>query len=797
MRLSDSDWDGVMRFENRTVIVTGGSKGIGEGCSRVFCQEGGSVAILARGKEAGLALAEELTQNGPGKALFIQCDVSVPGQLQEAIETTVAQFGRLDCIINNAGAHPPATSIDDTSLDEMEALMRLNYLSTFAGAKFALPHLRKTKGTIINISSMTAVLGQDQSSAYCATKAAQVGLTKALAVELGREGIRVNAILPSNIDTPLMRDWAATLPDPESALNRVSALQVFDRMGTIEEMGRVALFLATEDSSFVTGQAIEAEGGLITVAVLFVVAEGLQQTGGVSFAGQRLLGQPRGLRSAQTRLMLPAAAMSAFMNNTPVVAMTMPIVGDWAKKYRLSVTHLLMPLSYAAILGGLCTLVGTSTTLIVNGLLIRENHPGLGMFEVAWVGVPAAVIGLVYLLACTKWLLPERRPAIQQLNDPREYTVEMIVEPASPLIGKTIEEAGLRHLPGMYLIEIDRDGHILAAVASSERLLANDRLIFVGIVESVVDLRKIPGLKPAADQQFQLTGRGSDRCLVEAVVSNSCPYLHTTIRDAHFRSHYNAAVIAVARDGRRIRKKIGDIRLMPGDTLLLEATPGFLELQRNSRDFFLVSRVENSTPPRHERAWIARTILLAMVVVVAAGTLSMLKAAMAAAGLMIVTRCCRGSEAKRSIDLGVLLTIGAGLGIGKSLEVSGAATILAEYLIHAIGQRPLLTLGVIYLVTMVLTNIITAKAAAVLLFPIAVAAAHSLNADIMPFTMGVVVAAAASFATPIGYQTNLMVYGPGGYRISDFLRVGGPLSLLVAVVSIAIIPFVWPFFPAN
>ncbi len=250
-----------MRFQDRVVIVTGGSKGIGAGCARVFCQEGGLVAILARGTEEGESLAQQLSDDGPGRAIFIQCDVSQHKQLGQAVERTVAEFGRLDCIINNAGAHPPATSLDDTSVEMMEELMRTNYISTFAGAKYALPHLRKTKGTIINMSSMTAILGQDRSSAYCATKGAQVSLTKALAIELGPDGIRVNAILPSNIDTPLMRDWAATLDDPESALARVSAMQVFGRMGTSEEMGRIALFLATEDSSFLTGQAIEAEGG--------------------------------------------------------------------------------------------------------------------------------------------------------------------------------------------------------------------------------------------------------------------------------------------------------------------------------------------------------------------------------------------------------------------------------------------------------------------------------------------------------------------------------------------------------
>jgi di/tricarboxylate transporter len=538
--------------------------------------------------------------------------------------------------------------------------------------------------------------------------------------------------------------------------------------------------------------------GLLAVAVLYVVAEGLRQTGGANFIGQRLLGQPTGLRSAQARIMLPTAVLSSFMNNTPVVAMMMPVISDWAKKLRLSVSHLLMPLSYAAILGGLCTLIGTSTTLVVNGLLIAEqaktdeNATGLGMFEIAWVGVPAAVVGIGYLLICAKWLLPDRIPAMRQLDDPREYSVEMIVTEASPLVGKSIEEAGLRHLPGMYLMEIDREGHVIAAVASTERIKAKDRLVFVGVVESVIDLRKIPGLEPATDQVFKLEGPRSDRSLIEAVVSSSCPFVRMTIRDAKFRTHYDAAVIAVARDGRRIRRKIGDIELLPGDTLLLEANPDFLERQRNSRDFYLVSQVADSTPPRHERAWIARAILAAMVAAVVLTPLSMLEAALIAAGLMIVTRCCRGSEAKNSIDLGVMLTMAAGLGIGQALQKSHAAAYLAEGLIAAMGQRPLLVAAVIYVLTMILTNVVTAKAAAVLIFPIAMAAAHDLRADIMPFAIVVMVASAASFATPIGYQTNLMIYGPGGYRFGDFLRVGGPLSILVGIVTLALLPLIWP-----
>ena len=251
----------MLRFQDRVMVVTGGAKGIGRGCAAVFVREGALVALLDIDAAAAELTAAELTASGPGTAVCWPCDVSQPEQIQAAISGVVARWGRVDCLINNAGVHPPATRIEDTTLASVEQLLRINFLSSFAGVQAVLPHLRATKGTIVNISSMTAVLGQDRSSAYAATKAAQVGLTKSLAIELGREGIRVNAILPSNIDTPLMHEWAATLDDPQSALQRVAELQVFGRMGTPEEIGTVALFLATDDSSFVTGQALEVEGG--------------------------------------------------------------------------------------------------------------------------------------------------------------------------------------------------------------------------------------------------------------------------------------------------------------------------------------------------------------------------------------------------------------------------------------------------------------------------------------------------------------------------------------------------------
>jgi len=535
--------------------------------------------------------------------------------------------------------------------------------------------------------------------------------------------------------------------------------------------------------------------GMITVAILFVVVAGLRETGGVSWIVQRVLGRPKSVFQAQLRIAAPVLSMSAFLNNTPVVAMLIPAINEWAKNNRLPVSKLFIPLSYTAIFGGTCTLIGTSTNLIVAGLLATDTELGwMNMFDITLVGLPCAAVGIVYILIFGRRLLPERRSATTEFENPREYTVEMVVRPDSPLVGKTIEQAGLRHLSGMYLMEIEREGDLIVAVSPQERLRANDRLVFVGIVESVVDLHRIRGLVPASGQVFKLDIPRSRRCLIEAVVSNSCPLLGRTIREGRFRSVYSAVVVAVARNGERIHKKIGDIVLHPGDTLLLETQPAFVDQQRNSRDFFLVSQLEDSAPHRHERAWLALAILAGMVLVAALGWISMLKAATVAAALMITARCCTMQTAGRSIDCPVLLAIAAALGVGKAMDKTGLASAIAETFIGFAGDNPWVALAIVYAVTTLFTEIITNNAAAVLMFPIAMATARdTLGVSVMPFAIAIMIAASASFCTPLGYQTNLMVYGPGGYRFSDYLRIGIPLNLLIWATAVAITPLVWPF----
>jgi di/tricarboxylate transporter len=533
---------------------------------------------------------------------------------------------------------------------------------------------------------------------------------------------------------------------------------------------------------------------MVTVGVLYVVVAGLQQTGGLDILSRSLLGLPKGQTRALIRLMLPVLGLSAFLNNTPLVAMFIPVVSDWCRKLRISPSKLMIPLSYAAIMGGMCTLIGTSTNLVVNGLLVAEtDYPGLQLFDLVPVAVPCAIAGILMLILAQRWLLPQRKPAIADTDDPREYTVEMVVADHSALAGKTIEQAGLRHLPGLYLTEIQRQGRLLTAIGPQETLQEHDQLVFVGMVNSIVDLNQIRGLQPATDQVFKLDTPRTERTLVEAVVSNTCPLVGITIRQGKFRSRYGAVVLAVGRNGERLLGKIGDIRLQKGDTLLLEANPSFLAERRASRDFYLVSEVPNSDPLRHDRAPIAVAILILMVALATFGWLDMLNAAVLAALLMLITGCCSFQQGFRTIDWSVLLVVAAALGIGKALEVTGAAGVLASGMVNVAGDNPWLALAIVYGVTTVLTELITNNAAAAVVFPIALSLSENLGVSFIPFVVSIMIAASASFSTPIGYQTNLMVYGPGGYKFTDFMRVGIPFNLTFWLLTVLLAPQVYPF----
>ncbi len=536
-----------------------------------------------------------------------------------------------------------------------------------------------------------------------------------------------------------------------------------------------------------------ANPGLLTIATLYVVAAGLKETGAIQWIAHRLLGQPQHLRHAQLRVFTPAAGLSAFMNNTTVVAMFIPAIQDWAARLKLPPSKLLLPLSYAAILGGTCTLIGTSTNLVVDGLLQTEKDVNLAMFSLAWVGLPLVLVGGVFLYVFGSRLLPDRQGVLEQLEQAREYAVDVAVEDRGPLVGRTIADAGLRSLTHGYLAEIERDGRLLTAVPPDTELRPGDVLVFIGAPECARELRRIQGLRPAGGDVRKLDVAHHQRCLVEAVLAPDFGGLNQTVRESRFRSRYQAVILSISRGGNRLPGKMGDIRLQVGDTLLLETAQDFVDQYRYRKDFLLVSTLNDSTPPDFRKAPIALGILGMMVLLSATGVLAILEAALLAALGMLVTHCVPMSKARRYIDLSVLTVIGASFALGAAMSTTGAANEIARWLLLTGDLSPWLALALVYVLTVAFTEMITNNAAAVLMFPIAVAVADALGVSFMPFVVVIMFAASASFMTPLGYQTNLMVLGPGGYKFTDYVRLGAPLTLLVGSTAVALVPLVWPF----
>ena len=538
--------------------------------------------------------------------------------------------------------------------------------------------------------------------------------------------------------------------------------------------------------------------GMIAVGALFVVAGALQNTGALGFVATRIFGRIESDRQALLKMMIPTAGVSAFLNNTPIVAMFTPVVIDWARRHGVSPSRFLIPLSYATILGGTCTLIGTSTNLVSNGLMIDYGMPSMSFFELSKVGIPCAIVGIAFIALFAPKLLPDRKDLMESLEESRrEYLIEMAVAPDCPLAGQQIEEAGLRHLPGLFLVRIERAEELVAPVGPEERLRVGDRLVFTGVVSTIVDLQKIRGLVPAGDHRTSQDRPFEGNNLCEAVISEDSPLIGSTIRDANFRTRYGAAVVAVHRGGKRLSGKIGDIILRVGDTLLLESAPGFARAYRNSPDFYLVSEVPDSAQPRYNKTLPALLILVALVGTVTAGILPMITASLLAASAVVLLGCLSVGEVRSVVDMSVLLLIAAAFGVGKALEKTGAAGAMATVLVE-VGALlgPVGVLAAIYLATAVLTELISNAAAIALVFPIAYEAAQQFGVDARPFAITISAAASSSFASPISYQTNLMVYGPGGYRFSDFLKIGIPLKLLIFAIAIVCIPYVWPLVPA-
>ena len=549
-----------------------------------------------------------------------------------------------------------------------------------------------------------------------------------------------------------------------------------------------------------------AHPAVIAIAALFVVAAALRETGATRAVAPALLGHPKSVFAAQFRLMAPVALLSAFINNTPVVAMYLPLVRDWAQRIRVSPSQLLMPLSFASILGGQLTLIGSASNLIVMGLYLEYLRAAdlaplsatLRFWGPALLGLPAACCGIAYLLAVAPKLLPDRIGVRSDPRRKRSYTVQMDVLPGSEVAGATIESAGLRHLPGLYLFEIERAGTVLPAPGPETQLAVGDRLGFTGVLDSVVDLQKFRGLAPTERQENGPSTASAERELAEAVIAASSPLVGRTVRAARFRTLYNAAIVAVHRNGEAIRAKIGDIRLRAGDALLLEAPQGFVDLHGNSSDFYLMSSVPGFEAPRHDRLRRAAAVFALLVIGLMLAPLEPVVTCLCAALLMVAVGCLPTSKALASLSLPVIVSIAAALGMSAALEQSGAAGAIAHGLLDAcrhlgIGERGMLF--AMALTAAAFSQVLTKNGSAALMFPIAMATARDLHLHPEPFAFSLLLGCGLSFMSPIAYQTNLMVYGPGGYRFLDFPRVGLPLTVLLCALCAALCPLVFPFRP--
>jgi len=534
-----------------------------------------------------------------------------------------------------------------------------------------------------------------------------------------------------------------------------------------------------------------SSNAVFTIAFLYVVVGGLRDSGGIQLIRRYLVGSPNSQSSATNRILPVTTVLSAFVNNTPIVATFTHVVQDLSKRYPIRLSQVLIPISYASIFGGMCTLIGTSTNLVVDGLVQSKGYVGFGLFDLAKVGLPIAIVGLLYLKLVAPRLLPNRESSLEQFEHVREYMVEMIIQPNSELVKKTIQDAGLRNLAGLFLVEIEREGQVLSAVRPRTILEQGDRLIFAGSPESVLALRDIHGLVLADDPRFKLEGNRSDRRLFEAVLSPSNAMIGKSIKGSRFRHRYSAVVLSVSRHGERLSGRLGDVKLRSGDTLLIEAQKGFLLRYRNSRDFLLVSKLADSVKADEKKAILAISIFVSMILATSFSFLTILESSLLAAGALIATSCISFEDAGKSIDYSVLIVIACAFSLGEAVEYIGLAGMISDSIISVI-DKPILALVAVYLTTALLTELMTNNAAAIIMLPIAITISEKMGVDYQAFAVVVMIAASASFMTPTGYQTNLMVMGPGGYRFSDYFKVGAPLSIVVAILALFLVPIVWP-----
>ncbi len=541
----------------------------------------------------------------------------------------------------------------------------------------------------------------------------------------------------------------------------------------------------------------------ITVGAMFIISAALSKCGVIESMAGAMQGLTRlGYTWFVFIMLLAVASISAFINNTPVVVVFMPVVLSLAKKLDIPASKLLIPLSYASIFGGTCTLIGTSTNILVSGIGQQRGLDPFGMFEIGKVGLPILFIGVLYILFFGQKLLPVRETLTSILSEDerREYITEAFVQHDSPLAGKTVESSDLMKARGIRVMEIVRSGVALPGDVKKVRLETGDRLVLACRPSGIAHARSVEGIDFVAESGLGLEQIAAhEGSLVEGVIGVNSPLIGKTIREINFRQRYRVVILAIHRRGKNVREKIESLRMEFGDTLLMLGTDRAINNLRQSEDIMLIDRPPVPAQNMRRKIPIVLATIAGVVIAASTGILAIEVAAVAGVTIIFLTGCLKPTEGYASIQWNILFIIFGMLGMGIAMEVNGASAYLAAILINFVNayipesMQPIFMLACVYLMTNLLTEILSNNAAAVLVAVLAIGLAETLGVDPRPFLIAVAIAASASFATPIGYQTNTYVYGVGGYRFTDFTKCGVPLNILYFIGSMAFIPLFWSF----
>lgn len=527
---------------------------------------------------------------------------------------------------------------------------------------------------------------------------------------------------------------------------------------------------------------------VVVIGVLFVVVAGLVHTGVLQWITRHLLGTPKSYPQAIVRLMLPVALLSSVLSNSTVVALFINVVKMWSKKLNIAPSRLLIPLSYASGMGGVCTLIGTPPNLIISSFYMEDTGNTLSIFTTTLAGLFCLAIGIISLIAMRK-LLPVRKSPEDSFESISDYTVELMVPTTCPQVGLTVEESGLDDVKGGHLIEIVRfDKEIISPVDKDEFILGGDRLIYSGQIEEILNLRQSHQLVSATQHVFSVNEISKKRKLHTAYLTFSSRLIGKSMRETGLEQAHNMVLVAVARQGERIKESPRDIILQAGDTLLLEGEKLQPADFHDSLHFFDSGNI----PQIDKKTMVSALIMLAMILLSAFKVIPLLQSCFLAAFAMLFTRCCTLKQAEQSINWNVLMVFAGSVCLGKAIENTGIAQQLAEGLLDVCGTNPLIVLGAICLLGTFITEFISNAAAAAMFYPIAYQSAVALDVNPLTFCVALMIAVSSSFATPIGSPTHMLVYGPGGYRFADFMKIGFLMNLIILAANLFIVNILFP-----